>query len=136
MTAARRRDAASSREALLEAARTLFHERGFERTTTRDIGELAGLDPTLIARYFGNKASLYLQVLRGDFAEQGPDAPPDLLQPGRVSELLKRLTYSGPGPVFDSALRSQTDATVQAEAIPPDELAKLVRAGYDRIMAA
>ncbi len=101
---------------MLEAARTLFHERGFERTTTRDIGDLAGLDPTLIARYFGNKAALYLQVLRADFAASGPDAPPDLLQPGRVTELLDRLTQRGPGPIFDSALRSQGADDVQAEA--------------------
>jgi AcrR family transcriptional regulator len=34
----------------LTAAKDLFDERGFQRTTTRDIGERAGLDPTLISR--------------------------------------------------------------------------------------
>ena len=46
----RSRDAAASRESLLQAAQELFGQRGFERTTTRDIGERAGVDAALIAR--------------------------------------------------------------------------------------
>ena len=52
----RRRDAAANRARLLTAASKLFSERGFDRTTSRDIGELADIDPTTIARYFGGKA--------------------------------------------------------------------------------
>ena len=76
---ARRRNAADSRQALLAAAQELFAERGFERSTIRDIGDRAGLDPTLIARYFGNKAALYLAALRSDFDAED-DAVPDLLR--------------------------------------------------------
>jgi AcrR family transcriptional regulator len=47
------RDAAASKQALLEAARSLFGQRGFKSTTIRDIGERAGVDAALIARYFG-----------------------------------------------------------------------------------
>jgi AcrR family transcriptional regulator len=56
-------DAAASRQALLQAAAELFDERGYERATIREIGERAGVDPALIARYFGGKEGLYLAAL-------------------------------------------------------------------------
>jgi AcrR family transcriptional regulator len=56
-------DAAASRQALLAAAAELFDERGYERATIREIGERAGVDPALIARYFGGKEGLYLAAL-------------------------------------------------------------------------
>ncbi len=53
-------DAAATRQALLEAARALFDEVGYDRATTREIGERAGVDPALIARYFDGKEGLFL----------------------------------------------------------------------------
>ncbi len=51
----RRNDAQASRRALLEAAAALFDERGYQGATVREIGERAGVDAALIARYFGGK---------------------------------------------------------------------------------
>jgi len=113
----RRRDSAGSRQALLAAARTLFNDRGFDRTTIRDIGELAGLDPTLIARYFGSKSGLYLAILRTDFAAEEAESPRDLFDPDRMIELLDRVRRRGPGPVISSALRSDGDPSVHDEAL-------------------
>jgi AcrR family transcriptional regulator len=61
--ARRRYDSTASREALLAAATRLFDERGYDATTIREIGELAGVDPSLIKRYFGSKERLYIAVL-------------------------------------------------------------------------
>jgi AcrR family transcriptional regulator len=105
------RDAARSRDRLLAAAEELFGDRGFDRTTTRDIGDRAGVDPALIARYFGSKTGLYLATL-----QRGNDDPPDLLQPQRMAELLSRLGSRGPGPVFRSVVSPHDDADVQAAA--------------------
>ena len=116
-SAPRRRDAAGSRQALLVAARTLFNERGFDRTTIRDIGELAGLDPTLIARYFGSKSGLYLAILRTDFAAEEAESPRDLFDRERMIELLDRVQRRGPGPVVASALRADGDPSVHDEAL-------------------
>ena len=113
----RRRDAAGSRQALLDAARTLFNDRGFDRTTIRDIGELAGLDPTLIARYFGSKSGLYLAILRTDFAAEEAESPRDLFDRERMIELLDRVQRRGPGPVVASALRADGDPSVHDEAL-------------------
>lgn len=112
----RRRNAADSRRALLEAARELFAERGFDRSTTRDIGERAGLDPTLITRYFGSKAALYVAAVRSDLAAEEPGALRDLLQPDRLTDLLDRIGRRGTGPIYDAALRPHSDLVVDAEA--------------------
>jgi AcrR family transcriptional regulator len=63
-TQRRRNDAQASRRALLEAAAALFDERGYQGATVRDIGERAGVDAALIARYFGGKEGLYLAALQ------------------------------------------------------------------------
>ena len=106
----RRRDAARSRELLLEAAGVLFGERGFDRTTTREIGERAGVDPALIARYFGGKTQLYLAAVR---VEQGDGVPADLLDPERLGALLDRVAERGPGPVLRAAVLPHDDSAAQ-----------------------
>jgi AcrR family transcriptional regulator len=93
-TPRRRYDAKASREALLEAADALFHERGYDATTVRDIGEHAGVDAALIARYFGGKEGLYLATLE---REPRTPMPPDL---GRaIEQMLSRSEQRGIGPI-------------------------------------
>jgi AcrR family transcriptional regulator len=55
-----------TREAITNAARELFAINGFERTTVRDIGARAGIDPSMIIRYFGSKDALFTQVAEPD----------------------------------------------------------------------
>jgi AcrR family transcriptional regulator len=136
VTAPRRRDAARSRALLLTAATDLFAERGFDRTTVRDIGERAGVDPALIARYYGGKAQLYLAALR---AEKGEEPPEDLLAPGRLGGLLDRLARRGPGPIFQAAARPHDDPAVRDAARAQLEVRlvgpleeRFTRAGVDR----
>jgi len=54
------RDSDASRAALLHAAREVFDELGYEGATTREIGERAGVDAAMIARYFDSKEGLFL----------------------------------------------------------------------------
>jgi AcrR family transcriptional regulator len=110
----RRRDSARSRQLLIEAAAALFDERGFDRSTIREIGERAGVDPALIARYFGGKAQLYIAVLDLDRADA---RPADLLEPERSLLLVDRLDQRGPGPVFRAAVTPLEDPDVQAAAV-------------------
>lgn len=49
----------ASRERILEAARALFGEQGFERTTIRQIAGAAAINPSLVIRYFGSKEGLF-----------------------------------------------------------------------------
>ena len=55
-----------TREAIEAAARELFAINGFERTTVREIGARAGIDPSMIIRYFGGKDALFARVATPD----------------------------------------------------------------------
>jgi AcrR family transcriptional regulator len=59
-----RSDGEQSRERLLLAALRLFGERGFSRTSTRDIAQAAGANAAAISYYFGDKAGLYRAALK------------------------------------------------------------------------
>jgi AcrR family transcriptional regulator len=109
----RRRDAAASRERLLTAASELFDDRGFDQTTVRDIGERAGVDPTMIARYFGGKAQLFIAVLR----TEDPTEQPDLLDPDRLESLIERTGRRGPGPILQAAIKPYDNREAQDAAI-------------------
>ena len=60
----RRRDAAATRAAILEAAKVAFAATGYDRTSLRDIAALAGSDVALIPRYFGGKEGLFTEALK------------------------------------------------------------------------
>ena len=53
-----------ARQAVLAAARELFAELGFERTTMRAVAARAGVDPALIYHYFGDKDGLLVAALQ------------------------------------------------------------------------
>lgn len=70
-----RADGALARRRLLEAALHLFAEQGFEKTSTREIADAAGVNLGSINYYFGDKASLYRAVFCESFCETpGPGA--------------------------------------------------------------
>lgn len=52
-----------ARRAVLDAARELFAELGFERATMRAVGTRAGVNPALIYHYFGDKDGLLSAAL-------------------------------------------------------------------------
>jgi TetR/AcrR family transcriptional regulator len=56
------------RASLIDAARTLFSERGFHGTTTKQIAATAGVTESLIFRHFENKETLYHAVI-DDYVE-------------------------------------------------------------------
>jgi AcrR family transcriptional regulator len=55
--------------AILEAARELFADVGFERTTIRGVAGRAGVDPALVMQYYGSKDGLF-QAAAQWFAER------------------------------------------------------------------
>lgn len=125
----RTRNSARTRQDLLDAAAELFGERGYEKTTTREIGDRAGVDPALIARYFGNKAALYLATLPTD--DTGSELA-DIADPARIGDLIARVGQLGSGPVLQAVMRAHDDATVQAAA--SDRVDKRLTEGLERRM--
>ena len=63
-----------TRQALEEAARNLFAQRGFHGTTLADITSAAGKSPALFYRYFTDKEDL-LAALAQDFLNDVVDLP-------------------------------------------------------------
>ena len=118
--AGRSRDAAASKDALLQAARTLFGQQGFEGTTIREIGEQAGVDAALIARYFGSKADLYIAAVMAEDAEGTPGEYEGLEQMADV--VMTRADRRGPGPILQAIVRSDTSAEIREAAL--DHLAR------------
>ena len=74
-----------TREKIETAARDLFSLNGFERTTVREIGALAGIDPSMIIRYFASKEALFARVAMPNL--QMPDLSAD---DSRVGEIMVR----------------------------------------------
>jgi AcrR family transcriptional regulator len=111
----RPRDAAASRLALLDAARELFGKKGFERTTIREIGDAAGVDAALIARYFGSKADLYIAAVVAESRDdQRPREYEHLEQ--MVAALVTRTDEQGPGPIVQALIRSDTSEEIRVAA--------------------
>ena len=63
----RRPGASSSREDILEGARKLFAERGYQGATMRAIAAEAGVDASLVVHFFGNKAALLSEAIEWPF---------------------------------------------------------------------
>ena len=90
----RRPGESGARDAILEAARTLFAAHGFERATIRAVASRAGVDPALVHHYYGSKEQLFEAALTL------PIAPavilPQLLKgdPEHVGERIVRIFLS------------------------------------------
>src|SRR5262245_24140100 len=52
-----------SRKKILDSARAIFFDQGFERANLDDVARRAGLAKGTIYRYFDSKAELYVEVL-------------------------------------------------------------------------
>jgi AcrR family transcriptional regulator len=77
----RRPGRSSTRQAILDAARRLFAERGYEGATMRAIAAEAGVDAALVVHFFGNKATLLAEAVDWPF---DPEVEmPKLLAGGR-----------------------------------------------------
>jgi AcrR family transcriptional regulator len=75
--------------AILDAARELFADGGFERTTIRAVGARAGVDPALVMQYFGNKEGLFAAATRWPGEHQRIlSATSDTLPAAAIEDLL------------------------------------------------
>ena len=130
--APRQRDAAATAERILRAAQEVFHDKGYEGATTREIADRAGVNLALIKRYYGSKLGLFEKaVLPFLSLEAFLDAPVDDLGE-RLAEhyvrtepmdrfdpllvLLKSVSSPDAGPLLVEAVERQA-LTPLAEAL-------------------
>jgi AcrR family transcriptional regulator len=108
----RKRDAAATRQALLDAGAKLFAERGFDRTTVRDIAKLAGANQSLLFRYFGSKEALFEAVIARSGREQLAATPPERLFSTSLRSMLDPVGQ--PNRALETYLRSSGSDGVAA----------------------
>ncbi|GLZ06451.1 TetR family transcriptional regulator [Actinomadura sp. NBRC 104412] len=96
--ARQKRDREATHRRLLEAARTLFGEHGYDGVTVRMIASAADANVALVHRYFGSKAALFGAVLESEYviqrviAGEGDDEP----LPLRLARHFVRQARRGP----------------------------------------
>jgi AcrR family transcriptional regulator len=124
----RRPGTTATREEIAEAARTLFAEEGYERTSFRKIGAAAGVDPALVVHFYGAKDELFRQVMA---------LPPaiadalDRLVDGPRETVGRRLAEAVVGALENPASRSTMLGRIRCAATHPDAAA-LVRGTVTR----
>jgi AcrR family transcriptional regulator len=75
-----------TRAAILSAARNLLASRGYEATTIRAVAKEAGIDPSMVMRYYGSKEGLFAAAVDVDL--HLPQA--SRLPVRRIGEMLAR----------------------------------------------
>ncbi|MEU8123598.1 TetR family transcriptional regulator [Spirillospora sp. NPDC049024] len=82
----RKRDREATRRRILDAARDLFGEHGYDGVTVRMIAARAEANMALVNRYFGSKAALFGEVLAGESVIRGVIAGDPEGLPRRLAE--------------------------------------------------
>jgi AcrR family transcriptional regulator len=91
MSIAQPRRSDATRAAILAAARERFAADGYERATIRAIAADAGIDPSMVMRYYGNKEKLFAAAAAFDLRLPDLGAlPVDQLGAMLVAHFLQR----------------------------------------------
>jgi AcrR family transcriptional regulator len=103
-----------TRRAIVDAARAMFAARGYEQTTIRAVAARAGVDASMVMRYFQSKAGLFAAAVTTDL--QVPDLRS--VSAGHRGEVLVRYFVDRwEGPVADDKLIALLRTAVTSEAV-------------------
>jgi AcrR family transcriptional regulator len=125
----RPRDAAATRQALVDAARDLFATEGYDATTVRAIADRAGVNQALLFRYFGNKEGLFAEAVLGPAMALLAEGPGDDLLERTLAAILSTDADRGREPLM--AVLRGTGSTQVAE-----EVRTRLRSAYSAAFAA
>ncbi len=82
--------------AILDAARALFAETGFERATIRAVAAGAGVDPALVMQHFGSKEGLFAAAAKWSSEHETVlSAPKDQVPVAALRDMMEK--FEGPG---------------------------------------
>ncbi|MFH8837207.1 TetR family transcriptional regulator [Streptomyces sp. NPDC017868] len=114
-----------TRESIVSAARALFLERGYKRTTVRAVAAAAGVDPALIAYHFGSKKGLFADVMQFQCANALA-----------VDDVLGGDPAALPGRLIDAVTGLWEDADFLQLTAQGDEAAEVIREYLERELLA
>jgi AcrR family transcriptional regulator len=117
-----------TRRAILDAARAMFARCGYEQTTIRAVAAQAGIDASMVMRYFGSKAGLFTAAASATFE------PPDLrsVPAPQRGELLVRHFMEH----WEHSPGGGTLALLLRTAVTDDAVAEQVQANFNRTIGA
>lgn len=108
-----------SEAAILQAARQLFAETGFERTTIRAVAARAGLDPALVMQHYGSKEGLFAAAARWSHdADTVLTAGREALPAAAVADLLAK---------FEDAPDREAAVALMRNCLTHPEAARIMR---------
>jgi AcrR family transcriptional regulator len=109
----RRRDAAATRAAILEAAEARFAQAGYDRAGLREIAAEAGVDVALIKRYFGGKEGLFTEALKASIGPGRWKEWDHAAFPREIAEMMAGDTHANEerAHAFQFLLRAATSPT-------------------------
>lgn len=84
----RKRNADATRADIIEAAKLVFTEKGFDQAGTRDIADKAGVNVALINRYYGSKEGLFREAVMPALTYSAADFTEDTDYPTLLTSLL------------------------------------------------
>jgi AcrR family transcriptional regulator len=136
----RRRDADATKARLLDAARELFLSQGYSAVGLREVAARAGVDVTLVRRYFGSKQGLFAAATDiSENADEIRDASDNAVGRQMIARVLAA-RRDVDAPLF-ALLRSSGDPSVvarlnsQLDAGLTRNLAKRITTEHARIRA-
>ncbi|PRY44744.1 TetR/AcrR family transcriptional regulator [Umezawaea tangerina] len=91
------RNAAATRQRILEHARTQFAQHGFAAVAVKGVADAAGVSPNLITRYFGGKDGLFLAATKVEIpVTDSFDGAPSALGERLAASIVQRW-FGAPG---------------------------------------
>ena len=121
----RRRDAAATRSAILEAATRRFACQGYQHAGVREIAADAGVDAAMVNRYFGSKEGLFTEVVERAFDIR-------YLVDGDRATLAERLARKMVYGREDTAVERPIPLLLMLHAATEPHAAELIRTSLDR----
>lgn len=121
-----KRNAAATRNRLLQAARRLFAGANYVSVGIREIGAEAGVNPALISRYFGSKRNLFLEVA-SILNDEGNAALPDAAPVERTKLAMSSILCDGAHSAW------VTDFRITALSALDPNVSDVMTATYDKV---
>ena len=94
-----------SRSTILDSARSLFAEHGYQQVSIRDIATAAGVSPSLVMKHYRSKAELFNELGPNDIPLAELDLPRSELGRALVQKILTRREHDVRDPLLVAVSR-------------------------------
>ena len=124
----RLRNAAATREAILQSARAAFARAGYDGAGLREIAGGAGVTAMLVSRYFGSKEQLFAAVVADTMADPVILTPERLRSPDFARDFAAALvgtTEPGATPLDGFLILFRSASSPEVASIARDQIAAI-----------